>query len=378
MHKNSLVIDTTSLMSKLTGIGRYTYEVAKELQVDERFDCSYFYGYYSKNLISHTSAPGLKSIKSLIVKNSFVKKFARKLLIIFSKVFASKFDLYWVPNFIPLDGIKADKIITTIHDFSFHLHPKWHPREMIDYFHDNFYKNIQKSDWLITGSEFSKNEIVEYLGFDRKKITVIYHGVDTNLYKYYDESFLQGTKKKLHLKENFILFVGSIEPRKNLLNLLKAYRLLSNDIKEKYSLVLVGFKGWKNSEVMKEIEKEKKHVRYLGYLNDDELAHVYNLATLFVYPSLYEGFGIPPLEAMASGTATIVSNVASLPEVCGDASLYIDPNDIEDIAKKIDMLLLDNDLQNKLIQKGIERVKKFTWEKSALKHKEVFEKVLSI
>ncbi|MFW0884334.1 glycosyltransferase family 4 protein [Candidatus Acidulodesulfobacterium sp. H_13] len=379
MSKNSLLIDVIPLLSQLTGIGRYIYEIAKVLETDDAFDISYFYGYYSKNLVKPDNMSELKSLKSFLVRNSVVKKLARKYLILFSKIFVHRFSLYWVPNFIPLDGIKADKIVSTVHDFSFYVHPEWHPQERLDYFNTNFYKNIKKSDWIITGSEFFKNEIIEYLKFDAEKITVIYHGVDNGLFKRYDKNVLSVTKEKFNLADNFLLFVGSIEPRKNLLNTLKAYRLLNDDVKENYPFVLVGFKGWKkNTEIMQEIEKEKKYVRYLGYLSDEELAHVYNLATLFVCPSLYEGFGIPPLEAMACGTTTIVSNVASLSEACGDATLYINPNDIEDIAAKIKMLLNDENLQKDLTEKGLERVKQFTWEKSAQAHKKVFEKVLKI
>ena len=372
-----IIIDTTSLLSSLTGIGRYTNEIAKHFEKNNELDMNYFYGYYSKQLLKPTQKSEMKSIKALISKSPLLKRISRKTLILVSQLIAPKFDLYWVPNFIPLEGIKATKIVSTVHDFSFLVHPDWHPQERLDYFKTYFFKNVNRSDWIITGSEFSKNEIVEYLNYDRDKITVIYHGVDQELYKIYDLNMLRKTKSKFELTDSFLLFVGSIEPRKNLLNLLKAYHLLSNDIKETYPLILVGFKGWENSEIMQEIEKEKKHVRYLGYLNDEELIHVYNLATLFIYPSLYEGFGIPPLEAMACGTAVVSSNAASLPEACGDAAVYVNPNDCEDIARKIELVLTDAVTRERLIQKGLERVKDFTWEKSAKSHLQVFENVLN-
>ena len=375
--KTKLLIDSISLLSNLTGIGRYTNEIAKHLEKDDQLSVSYFYGYYSKKRLEPGKNSEMKSIKAVLSCNPLLKKIARKVLILVSKLFAPMFDLYWSPNFIPLDGIKASKIVTTVHDFSFYIYPQWHPQERLDYFNKYFFKNVKRSDWIITGSEFSKNEILEYLKFPKDKITVIYHGVDHELYKVYDSSNLEVTKLKFELTDLFILFVGSIEPRKNLLNLLKAYHLLSSEIKDSYPLVLVGFKGWENKEIMKEIDKEKEHVRYLGYVSDEELAHVYNLATLFVYPSLYEGFGIPPLEAMACGTAVISSSVASLPEACGDAALYINPLDIEDISKKIKFLLHDAKERDELILKGLERVKSFTWEKSAKEHLKVFEAVLN-
>lgn len=374
--KVKILIDATSLLSNLTGIGKYTNEIAKHLETNSTLDIQYFYGYYSKKRMQAGVPSKIKSIKRVVSRVLVLKKIARKLLVLFSKLFAPKFDLYWSPSFITLDGVKASKIVTTVHDFSFYLHPQWHPQERIEYFHKYFFKNLHRSDWIITGSEFSKKEIVKYALYDENKISVIYHGVDQNLYRVYKKATLSSTKEKFQLTDKFILFVGSIEPRKNLMNLLKAYHLLSRDVKVMYPLVLVGFKGWQNKEIMKEIEIEKEHVRYLGYVSDEELAHVYNLATLFVYPSLYEGFGIPPLEAMACGTAVISSGAASLPEACGDAALYIDPLDIEDISKKIEFLLHDVKERDELILKGLERVKSFTWEKSAQEHLKVFEAVL--
>jgi glycosyltransferase involved in cell wall biosynthesis len=374
--KIKILIDSVVLLSSLTGIGKYTNEVAKYLEKENDLDMNYFYGYYSKKRIKCGEMSQVKSLKAFLSNVSLLKKVSRKILIIISQVFATKYDLYWCPNFIPLASTKASKIVTTVHDLSFYIYPQWHPQERLDYINTYFLKNVQKSDWIITGSEFSKKEIVEYLGFDEEKITVIYHGVDQELYKVYDKNILKVTKKKLELADDFFLFVGSIEPRKNLLNLLKTYHILPDSIKKKYPLVLVGFKGWNNDDVMKEIEKEKNNIRYLGYLNDEELAHVYNLASLFIYPSLYEGFGIPPLEAMACGTAVISSDAASLPEVCDDAAIYINPNDYMDIAKKIELLVANQDKMNELISKGLKRVKNFTWEKSAKKHLKVFNKVM--
>jgi glycosyltransferase involved in cell wall biosynthesis len=374
--KYKVLIDSISLLSSLTGIGKYTNEIAKYLEKYQDLDVNYFYGYYSKERIGVIQHQKFKLLKAFISNIPFLKKVVRKLFLFPSKFFTPKYDLYWQPNFIPLDNIKASKIVTTVHDLSFYVHPKWHPQERLDYFDQYFLKNVKRSDWIITVSEFSKNEIIEYLQFPEEKITVIYNGVDQDLYKVYDEDTLSVTKNKLKLTNNFLLFVGSIEPRKNLLNLLKAYHLLPIELKDKYPLVLVGFKGWENDEVMEEIEKEKSHVIYLGYLTDEELAHVYNLASLFIYPSLYEGFGIPPLEAMACGTAVISSHTASLPEACGDAAQYIDPNNYEDITKNINLLLNDTAKMENLVEKGLIHVKNFSWQKSAKEHKEVFDKVL--
>ncbi len=381
-NKKKILIDSLALLSPFTGIGRYTYENASQISLlkKDEFECYYFYGYVSRKLVSNDHLTPVdsfvKQIKSLIVKNGLIKKIARKILLLYGRLIQKEYDLYWQPNFIPLEGIKAKKIVSTVHDFSFYLQPEWHPSERLDYFNKHFWSQVKQSDWLITGSNFSKQEIIEYLEFDANKITVIYHGVDHDLYKLYHKDQLEEFKRRQNLPDKFILFVGSIEPRKNLLTLLKACAQLNENKVDNIPLVLVGFKGWENDEIMQIINQNKKNIIYLGYLSDIELAYIYNLAQVFVYPTLYEGFGIPPLEAMACGTPVITSDTASLPEVGGDAVLYVDPYDINDISQKLDLLLSSQTMQKDLIEKGLRRAKDFTWEKAAKEHIKVFEKVL--
>ncbi len=383
MKVKKILIDGIALLSPFTGVARYTYENAIRLQkqYSDRYEWFYDYGFQSTTLIKpdskYPSENFLKKIKSLIVSHPLLKSFIRKALSVTSYLSSPEYDLYWQPNYIP-KKVKAKKTVTTIHDFSFYIQPEWHPKERLQYFQKNFWKNASASDWIITGSNFTKQEIITYMDYPADKISVIYHAADHNIYKIYHKEILQTTKEKFALNDTFLLSVGSIEPRKNLLTLLKAYRILPDHIKKSYPLVLVGFKGWKNREIMQEIEKEKEHIQYLGYLSNTELAHVYNLATLFIYPSLYEGFGIPPLEAMACGTAVITSSVASLPEVCSNAVAYIDPDKSHEIAKEITSLLTTPEKRNNLIKKGLERTKLFTWDKAAQEHIKVFEKVLSI
>jgi glycosyltransferase involved in cell wall biosynthesis len=368
--KAKILIDSISLLSPLTGIGRYTCEISKRIQDYNSFNISFYYGYYSKHLLNQKNN-NIKDLKNLISKNKTIKKLFRKILLLSANIFNKKFDIYWEPNFIPLDSIKAKKIVTSVHDFSFILYKDFHPKERIEYFENNFFRNIYKSDVIICFSEFTKKEILEKLNFSEDCVKVIYHGIDHNLFKIYNNIELN-----FILPKKFILSVGSIEPRKNLIGLLKAYNRLPEYLKNEYHLVLAGFKGWNNKEIIDLINKNKKFIHYLGYISDIELAKVYNLASLFVYPSFYEGFGLPPLEAMACGTPVITSNVSSLPEVGGDAVVYCDPYDINDIKNKIEIVLNKKDLQKEMIRKGLKRAKQFTWEKSAREHLKVFKEVL--
>ena len=368
-----ILIDGIALLSPLTGVGRYTYEIAKKLNTLNDFKLNYYYGYVSKTLLKPSKPSRLKHLKSLVTKMPLLKKAARETMILFNKIYRPTYDLYWQPVLIPSSSIKAKKTVTSVHDFSFILYRDFHPKERIAYFDKYFVKNIVRSDMIITGSKYTKQEIMQRLEFDESQVKVIYHGINHDLFKIYENP-----KVDFELPTNFILCVGSIEPRKNLLGLLQAYNLLDENIKKVYKLVLVGFQGWENKEIMDLINVNRENIHYLGFINDNELAKVYNLATLFVFPSFYEGFGLPPLEAMACGTPVISSNLTSMPEIYSNAAEYFDPNNIEEMKNKIALVLKDEELQNDLIARGLERANAFSWERSANEHINLFKEILKI
>lgn len=370
--KPKILIDTVSLLSPLTGIGRYTYEIAKQLQKNSNLKLKFFYGgFESKKLLSLSEKKDKQSLKISAVNTPIVKKVLRKLAHILNKTFPSKCDIYWQPSFIPNADIRAKRVITTVHDLSFMLYKDFHPKQRVEHFEKHFLKNIAISDMIITGSNYSKQEIVKELSFTEDKIRVIYHGVDHDIFKV-DRS----RKTSLDVPKKFILSVGSIEPRKNLEGLLRAYSLLGDQLKTQYKLVLVGFKGWNNKEIMRLIELDRKNIHYLGFVSDEELSKIYNQASCFVYPSFYEGFGLPVLEAMACGVPVVCSESSSLPEVGADAVLYCNPKDKKSIRDKIELILQSQELQEQMMQKGVTQASKFSWEKSTKEHLELFEEVM--
>ena len=279
-----------------------------------------------------------------------------------------KCDVFWSPHYnIPILPIRAKKRIVTIHDV-YHLafqHILSLPQKIYAKFMLN--KAVKRSDIVLTVSEFSKQEIIKYTGTS-KDIKVIYNGIEPSWYKEQPVSLSE--------RDNYILYVGNVKPHKNLVRALKAFLLL----KEKnLKFKIVGKKDnfiTADMEVKKIAQKLGNRVEFLGYVRDNELKKLYRKAKLFLFPSLYEGFGLPPLEAMACGTPVIVSKVASLPEVCGDAAYYVNPYDINDIARGMETVLKDKGLQKELIQKGLKRVKLFSWEESAKKLIEVIEEVV--
>ncbi|MEW6418732.1 MAG: glycosyltransferase family 1 protein [Nitrospirota bacterium] len=364
-----IVINAIPLLSPLTGVGNYTYNLITEFRkLKQDFDYTYYYGYFTRKLKFYSGESEMfYRIKESIKKLPLVSSYARNLKSRLAHLQLKNYDIYFEPNFIPLN-IKARKTVTTVYDFSFYRYPEWHPVDRVEYFSKNFFKRIKKSDVIITISKYVEKEALEILKIRDTKVMTVYPGYNAVF------STVENNRIKNRL-DNYILFVGSIEPRKNLIGLLNAYLLLPEYIKRDFKLLLVGFKGWGNSEILGLLNKLRGNVEYLGYVDTEELTNLYRGASCFAYPSLYEGFGLPPLEAMACGCPVVVSNVASLPEVCGDAACYVDPYNVENIAEGIRKVLTDKTLKLSLIEKGLERAKLFSWEKSAKEYIKVFEEI---
>jgi len=372
-----IAIDTVLLLSPLTGVGNYAYQISKNLrEIGPSHEYTYFYGYYSSRLFSPgEQLESVQRVKEAVRKIPFLGTAARNLKDLANLFSSREFDLNFEPNFIPLN-IPARRTVVTVPDFSFARFPEWHTPDKVRYYAKSFWKKIHRADRIIVISDFIRSEAIQLFGFPPDQLTTISLGVDQEIYKVYQLRDLSETRAKYHLPENFILFVGSIEPRKNLERLLLGYQNLEESMRREVKLVLVGFKGWENEGIVTLMRKMKGDVFYLGYVPEVELGKIFNLARLFVYPSLYEGFGLPPLEAMACGCPVVVSNTASLPEVCSDAAYYVEPQDLNSISEGIGQVLRDDRLRSTLIQKGIDRASSFSWEKSARAHLRLFEEAL--
>jgi len=232
--------------------------------------------------------------------------------------------------------------------------------------------SINKAKKIITISNSSRNDIIKAYRVNEAKVKVVYPGIkQVSNIKFMDKKELAN---KFDIKSDYILFVGTLQPRKNVPRLIEAFSKLSkNDLQ----LVIIGKKGWQFDEILNAPKKFRveESVKFLDSVSDAELLSFYKNAICFVLPSLYEGFGLPVLEAMQQGCPVITSNVSSLPEAGGDAALYVDPYNVEDITKKMENLIKDNKLREELIKKGFEQVKKFSWEKTAKETLKVLEDV---
>jgi glycosyltransferase involved in cell wall biosynthesis len=372
-------IDIRTLMdSRYSGVSEYTLNLVKEiLKLDHVNRYRLFYN-SAKDISGRMPEFNYSNVK--IVKKNIPNKFLNYFLFKYlnwpkvDKMLDA--DMFFMPhiNFIALSG--KSKNILTIHDLSFLRFPEyfsfrknfWH--KMI-----NIKKLIHKFNTIITVSENTKNDVVELCGVNPENVKVIYSGVEGEYNELSSEaSELSSFKRKYDLPDKFIFFLGTVEPRKNIEGLISAYNKFRENRETRFrvpetefQLVIAGGKGWKSDSIYNEWKKSKykDDIKFLGYVNKKDKVYLYNLASLFVYPSFYEGFGFPPLEAMACGTPVITSFTSSLPEIVGDAGIMVDPYNITDIATAIEQVLSDSELRDNLIQKGLERVKRFNWEKTA-------------
>jgi len=318
---------------------------------------------YTKYILENLS----KKLQLSIVKPKSSNKYLAHLWSHFILPFKSGDILFCPANTAPIFVPKNKKLIVTVHDVAFLTYPNSFSRLFGFYYRWLIPKVVKRADKIITVSDTSKQKILKYYPYAKKKIKVIHLGLDSE-YKVIDNV----------AKEKIILFVGSLNERKNFSSVIEAFELFNNN---DYKLVIVGNFSLnfsindRTNNILKRA-KENKHIEFKTNISDDELVKIYNHAALFIFPSFYEGFGLPPLEAMACGTPVIVSNLSSIPEVCGDAAVYVDPYNIEDIKEKILMVLQNSKLQQELIGKGLEHVKQFTWERAAEEHIKVFKKVL--
>jgi glycosyltransferase involved in cell wall biosynthesis len=379
----NILINTTPLLEPITGVANYTYRVAECLKkIDKEQKYTYYYdGLFSDQLLSFEQINNERFFKTkkTIKKIPVLADIAKLGWSIFKKGLCKlqedHYDIYWEPNFVLLD-LPAAKKVLTVHDLSFYLYPQWHTREVTDIFKERFIRNIHRAERIITGSHFIKNEAIDILKIPQEKISVIYHGVDQHNFKLYDKDILNSISIQNNLPEKFFLCVGSIEPRKNLIRLLDAYDRLPDNLVKDVVLLLAGFCGWENEDIMARIKVMSGKVHYLGYVSNIELAYLYNMATFFIYPSLYEGFGLPPLEAMACGTPVLLSNIPVHREIYGDAAYYFDPMNVDDIAASMMKTLGDTSLRRDLANSSIIKAKQFSWERSAEEHLQVFKEVL--
>lgn len=273
---------------------------------------------------------------------------------------------YITPLWLP----KKIKVVTTIHDVSWKFYPRHIKKSDLFFLNVLIPISLKRANFVITVSQTSKKDIVSIYKLPSEKVVAIYNGVGEKFNSFIvSDAELGQVRKKYSLPENFILYVGTLQPRKNIPALLEAFNMLNTKYKIlNTKLVIAGGRGHnydKRIDMLMEKYKLQDKVLFPGFVDEKDLPTMYKLSNIFVFPSLYEGFGIPVIEAMAMGAPVIVSNKSCLPEVVGEAGFIIDPDNSEEFAGVIYKILFNSDLRNCLIEKGYKRAKDFNWNKMA-------------
>ena len=368
-------IDCSSVLYKKTGVGNYVHNLLLNLsKIDRKNSYVLFFQslrHLDSSKIARYDFAHKKTIAIRAPKPLF-DFFWYKLKFPSIEFFTGEVDIFHSNFYSPL--MKKGESIITIYDVSFFAFPELQTKDA-QKFRNKVIKSCHKASKIITISNFSKMEILKYVNVPKEKIEVIYPGV--NIRNQQLDVNENDILRKYRLSKDYVLFVGTIEPRKNLERLVRAFKLLIDSGTNKYDLVIVGKLGWKYNSFLQtlRISGIQDKVKLLGYIPANELPIIYKYASLFIYPSIYEGFGLPVLEAMANEVPVITSNLSSLPEVAGDAALLVNPYDEGQIAEGMNKILSDPKLRRQLIERGKERVKKFSWMETAKQTLKLYEEV---
>ncbi len=372
----TIALELQPCCGKRSGIGTYTYEIAKRLKNDDeiRF-CGNLFNFCGRN----DNSQALQGIDMPITVRKILpygvyRRIWDFLPITYDNIFMTHAELSIFFNYIVPPRIKS-KVITTIHDMAYMRCPETIDEKNLKRLLDGMERSVKGSDKIITVSEFSKSEILHFLDVPQEKIVIVH-----NAPSFSDETIdFETIVSKYGVKRPYILYVGNIEPRKNIIRLIHAYEQLRVNEKINHQLVLAGGSGWQNEAIYSSAKESKfaEDIIFTGFISNSEKNSLYKNATVFVFPSIYEGFGIPPIEAMHFGCPVVASDAASLPEVCGEAAELVNPSDEEDIVRGIWHVISDKEYANSLIEKGYKQEKLFTWEASAQRLTEICKEELN-
>jgi glycosyltransferase involved in cell wall biosynthesis len=357
----NIAIDISYLQTKRAGYGHHTTELLNSLLKYGTQHTYTLWGWsYSldRQTISKITNRNV-NVKIACVPGIVKRFYWNNLKYPNIEFFTGEFDIFHsIEPLMP--PTRNKKVIITVHDLAYKKYPDFLEREILRW--DKYIKrNINAADAIVVQSNQTKNDISEYFKVYENKIHIIHLPVSSIFHNNPDDVLLKIVQEKYNLQYPFALFVGTLEPRKNITTLIKAFEQLHKEKKMELHLVIVGKRGWMYDNIVSSINNscEKNKIHYVDYISESDLTVIYKLATFFVYPSLYEGYGVPVLEAMASGIPVITSNISSLKEIASEAALLIDPNNTEELANSMLTMTENSVLRSELSKKGLERIKLF-------------------
>lgn len=366
--------DITPLSSARTGVGHYCFSLLKNLLAFEK-------KHQYLGFASGTRPPILDELEGALayrripLPTRFMHHVWTSLRVPRVDTFLGVVDVFHATNyFVP--PMRRARTVVTVHDLAILVHPEWCSPKIRRFFPKQIARCIREADAVLACSESTKLDAVRLLGVDPTRIAVVYEGIDETLVPMERENAARHVHSRYGVSSPYLLFVGTIEPRKNITGLLRAFSKIRDEMPHK--LVLVGGKGWYREDV-EAVARELgvgERVSFVGYVSSHaELAAFYSAADLFVFPSLYEGFGLPILEAMACGCPVITADNSSMPEIAADAALCVNANDDMAIAEAVQRVLGDPTLRESLVSRGFERAKEFSWRKCAEATMNVYERL---
>ena len=363
-------IDVTSAITQGGGIGRYTRELVRALVATDQEN---EYRFFSAKPIAKPpvenpvpQASNTSYHPSPLNERWLYRLWYRAQLPIPVQWTMGKLDLFHSPDFVLPPTSGKIPTLLTVHDLSFVFFPDVYPKPLVAYLNKVVPRSVKKASHILADSQATKEDLIRVYGVTEDKITVLYSGADKRFQPVTDGSKIRAVRQKHNLVNTpYILSVGTVQPRKNYQMLIRAFAPVAQH--HPHNLIISGGKGWLYDEMMAEVEKQglNGRVHFIGFVDDEDLPTLYSEATLFVMPSIYEGFGIPILEAMGCGTPVISSNVSSLPEVTGDASVLLPPDNQLAWTEAIENLLQNPAQREALVKLGFAQTKKFSWQKSA-------------
>lgn len=376
-----VILSVEPVRFPLTGIGRYTYELARRLQQSSEItDLKLFAGRRFLPALptaSDTSGSGY-GFKRAVQKNSLALEAYRLLMPLLRRQALKGYEdfVYHSPNYyLPLFEGRS---VATFHDLSPFTWADCHAPQLARYLQKELKATLHRADALITDSEYTRRELADYFSWPIERIYTVPLASCANFHPRGPEELRVTLARHGLTVGGYCLFVGTIEPRKNIGTLLDAYSRLPLSVRVRWPLILTGYHGWRNEAIHKRLEvaQHEGWARYLGFIPSEDLPLLFAGARLFTFPSLYEGFGLPVLEAMSSGVPVVCSNSSSLPEVAGDAALMCEPLDVDTLTVLLQKGLEDESWRVSAIEQGLQHAAEFSWERCALGTLQVYHKVL--
>jgi glycosyltransferase involved in cell wall biosynthesis len=372
-------IDYTAAARQRAGIGRYTRELVAALF---RMESAHRYTLFAatgglktgdwrleiENLQSPVSNLQLRAIP--ITDDWLHRLWQRLRLPIPVEAVTGPLDVFYSPDFVLPPTLRGTRTLLTVHDLSFLHYPEAFVPSLRAYLARVVPRSVARADRVLADSASTRDDLITYFGTPPEKVHVLYSGVDARFHPEKESGEEERLRSKYGVESPYLLSVGTLQPRKNYVRLIKAF---ANLPLADLQFAIAGGRGWLYEDILAEAQRHGDRVRVLGFVDDADLPALLRNAALFAFPSLYEGFGLPVLEAMACGVPAVCSSTSSLPEVGGDAALMVDPLDVDALAQAMARVLGDAGLRREMVAKGLAQAKRFTWEKAARQLLDSFE-----